>query len=186
MMAQKGPQPITSMEHIPASEQHARGFPPFDPQTFPSQIFWLVLTFIVLYLLMWKIALPRIQSILEGRRQRIEDDLAEAQRLKGASDTALAAHEKALAEARVRAQTLASEASHSAAAAGEARRKAIEGSLNERVASAEKSIAADRSAAMASVRNIAGDAAGAIVERLTGIRPSSHEVDEAVGTALKH
>ena len=113
-MAQKSSQPVTSMEHIPASEQHARGFPPFDSQTFPSQIFWLVLIFIVLYLLMSKIALPRIQSILEARRQRIEDDLEEAQRLKGASDTALAAHEKALAEARGRAQTLANEARHRA------------------------------------------------------------------------
>src|SRR5262249_54271540 len=149
------------------------------------QIFWLVLIFIVLYLLMSKIALPRIQSILEARRQRIEDDLEEAQRLKGASDTALAAHEKALAEARGRAQTLANEARHRATAAGEARRKEIEDRLNEKITNAEKSIAADRSAAMASVRSIARDAAGEIVERLTGIRPSSHEVDEAVGTVLK-
>ncbi|PWT88912.1 MAG: F0F1 ATP synthase subunit B' [Proteobacteria bacterium] len=184
-MAQKSAQPVSSMEHIPASEQHARGFPPFDSHTFPSQIFWLVLTFIVLYLLMWKIALPRIQSILDTRRHRIEDDLTEAQRLKGASDAALAAHEKALAEARGRAQTLANEARSKAAAAGETRRKEIEDGLNEKVSNAEKSIAADRSAAMTSVRGIARDAAGAIVERLTGIRPSSHEIDEAVGTALK-
>jgi F-type H+-transporting ATPase subunit b len=184
-MAQKNAQPISSMEHIPASEQHARGFPPFDTQTFPSQLFWLALTFVVLYVLMSKIALPRVQSILEARRLRIEADLAEAQRLKGASDDALAAHESVLAEARGRAQTLANEARERAAAADEARRKDIEEKLHERIAVAEKSIASSRSAAMTNVRGIAADAAGAIVERLIGLKPASQEIAEAVGTALK-
>src|SRR5262245_59976427 len=107
-MAQKSAQPITSVEHVPASE-HGRGFPPFDPATFASQLFWLALTFIVLYLLMSRVALPRIGSILKQRRNKIEGDLGEAQRLKGESDVAIAAHEKALADARGRAQALANE-----------------------------------------------------------------------------
>ena len=67
-MAQKGAQPITSVEHIPGSER-GKGFPPFDAHTFASQLFWLALAFIALYLLMSRIALPRIGSILEARRQ---------------------------------------------------------------------------------------------------------------------
>ena len=184
-MAQKNAKPITSMEHIPASEQHAPGFPPFDVQTFASQLFWLFLCFIVLYVLMAKVALPRVQAILEGRQRRIEDDLSEAQRAKAASDEALATHEKALAEARGRAQTLANEARDRAVAAGEARRRDLEEKLNERIAGAERSIAAGRSAAMGHVRSIAGEAAGAIVERLTGVKPAIREIEDAVTATLK-
>jgi F-type H+-transporting ATPase subunit b len=183
-MAQKDAQRITSVEHIPAGE-HGRGFPPFDSQTFASQLLWLALIFIALYLLMSRVALPRIGSILDARRQRIEDDLAEAQRFKDASDAAIAAHEKALAEARGRAQTLANETRAKAAATAETRRKEVDTSLQARIAEAEKTIAATRSAAMENVRSIASEAAGAIVERLTGIAPAREEVNEAVSNVLK-
>jgi F-type H+-transporting ATPase subunit b len=183
-MAQKSAQPISTVEHIPASE-HGRGFPPFDPTTFASQLFWFALTFILLYVLMSRVALPRIGTILEDRRKRIESDLAEAQRSKEASDAAIVAHEKALAEARGRAQTLANETREKAAAAAEARRKEVDAKLHTRIADAEKSIAATRSAAMTNVRGIASEAAAAIVERLTGISPASQEVAEAVGNVLK-
>ena len=183
-MAQKSEQPITSVEHIPPSEL-GRGFPPFEKQTFPSQLFWFALIFIVLYLLMSRIALPRIGSILEDRRKQVEGDLAEAQRLKEASDAAIAAHEKALAEARGRAQTLANETREKAAAAAEARRKEVDATLHTRIAEAEKTIAATRSSAMTNVHSIASEATAAIVERLIGIAPGSQQVAEAVGDALK-
>lgn len=183
-MAQKNAEPITSVEHIPATE-HGRGFPPFDAKTFPSQLFWLALTFIALYLLMSRIALPRVASILDARRERVESDLGEAQRLKDASDAAIVAHEKALAEARTRAQTLANETREKAAAAAEARRKEVDAKLNAHIADAEKTIAATRSAAMANVHRIASDTVPAIVERLTGIAPASEDVAQAVSNVLK-
>jgi F-type H+-transporting ATPase subunit b len=183
-MAQKDAQPVGSVEHIPASE-HGRGFPPFDSKTFPSQLFWVALAFIALYLLMSRIALPRVGSILEARRQRIEGDLAEAQRFKDASDAAIAAHEKALAEARARAQALANETRAKATAAAEARRKEVDAKLHTRITEAEKAIAGTRSAALGNVRSIAGEAAAAIVERLTGIAPATEEVRQAVGNAIK-
>src|SRR6516164_10121825 len=182
-MAQDSAQPVGAVE-APASE-HGRGFPPFDSQTFPSQLFWLAIAFIALYLLMSRIALPRIGSILEARRKRVEDDLAEAQRFKDGSDAAIAAHEKALAEARGRAQALANETRANAAAAAEARRKEVDAKLHAHIAEAEKTIAEKRAAAMSNVRNIAGEAAGAIVERLTGISPASEEVAQAISQALK-
>jgi len=183
-MAQKNATQIESIEHIAASE-HGRGFPPFDPHTFASQIFWLILTFVALYLLMSRVALPRVGSILEQRRRRIEADLAEAQRTKDDSAAASAAHEKALAEARERAHTLANATREKAAAAAAARRTAVEAELRAHIGEAEKAIAATRSAAMMRVRDIASDAAGAIVERLTGIQAPTQEVAEAVGRALK-
>jgi F-type H+-transporting ATPase subunit b len=74
-------------------------FPPFQKDTFPSQLFWLAITFIALYMVMARIALPQIGAIFQARRDRISGDLAEAQTLKNESETALAAYEKALAEA---------------------------------------------------------------------------------------
>ena len=146
----------------------------------------VALAFIALYLLMSRIALPRVGSILEARRQRVENDLAEAQRLKSESDAAIAANEKALAEARGRAQTLANETREKAAKAAEARRKEVDAKLQARIAEAEKAIAATRSAAMANVHGIASDTAPAIVQRLAGVTPASEEVAEAVTNVLKH
>ena len=182
-MAQENGQLAATVEHVPASGQGH--FPPFDSQTFPSQLFWWALTFIALYVLMSRVALPRVGSILENRRRHIDNLLAEAQRFKEQSDATVGAQEKALAEARARAQSLASETRQQAAAAAEARRKEVDARLNARIAEAEKAIAASRSAAMANLRGIAGEAAGAIVERLTGIAPSRGEVTDAVGRVLE-
>jgi F-type H+-transporting ATPase subunit b len=182
-MAAQSAQAVT--EHIPRSEQHAGGFPPFDAHSFASQLLWFALTFIALYLLMARVALPRIGSILEQRRARIADDLAHAQRLKGESDAAITAHEKALNEARSRAQTLASETRAKAAAEAEARRKEVDAKLAHHIAEAEKAISATRGAAMANVRGIAGEAASSIVERLIGAAPQGPELNAAVDAALR-
>jgi F-type H+-transporting ATPase subunit b len=170
--------------HVPASERGA-GFPPFDPHTFPSQLLWFAITFIALYLLMSRLGLPRVQGILDARRRRIDEDVAQAQSFKEQSDAALAAHEQALSEARGNAQALATERREKAAAAAEARRKEVEAKLNAHIAEAEKSIAQRRAAAMANVRGIAGEAASAIIERLIGKAPNAQQVDEAVTTILK-
>jgi F-type H+-transporting ATPase subunit b len=175
----------TSTE-VPAGG-HSHSFPPFDKQTFPSQVLWLTLTFVALYLLMSRIALPRIDSILERRRVRISGDLAEAQRLKGESDAAIAAYEKSLAEARGRAQAVANESRQRQAAEAESARKALDATLNGRIAEAESRIAATKSAAMTNVRGIATEAAAAIVERLIGTAPANRDmVAAAVADALKH
>ena len=182
-MAQESGQHIATQEHVPAGE-HGRGFPPFDSHSFPSQLLWLALTFATLYLLMARVALPRIASILEQRRARIADDIAAAQRHKEQSDAVLAAHEKTLTEARSRAQSLANETRARASAEAEARRKEVDAKLNLQIAEAEKAIAATRAGAMRNVRGIAGEAAGTIVERLTGTAPAKGDVEQAVQAVL--
>jgi F-type H+-transporting ATPase subunit b len=148
-------------------------------------LFWFALSFITLYLLMSRIALPRVGTILDRRRQAVEGDLAAAQRLKDESDAAIVAYDKALAEARGRAQTLANETREKAAAAAEARRKEVDAKLKVRIAEAEKTIAAQRAAALANVRSVASETAPAIVERLTGIVPASQDVADAIADVLE-
>src|SRR5262245_58656075 len=88
---------------------HSGGFPPFQRDTFASQLVWLAITFILLYVMLATPALPRVGSITEASKGRIEGDIADANRFKSESDAAMAAYEKALAEARNRAQALANE-----------------------------------------------------------------------------
>ncbi len=175
----------TSVEHIPKSEEKG-GFPPFQSQTFASQLIWLVIAFVLLYALMAKWALPRVGAIIEARQKRIADDIADAGKLKTQSDEAVAAYEKALADARARAQTIANETRDKQTAAADARRKTLEGELNAKLAEAEKTIATTKTAAMTSVRGIAEDAARAIVERLIGEVPSDKDIAAAVAGVLKN
>lgn len=175
----------TTTAHTEQPAGHKAPFPPFNAETFGSQLFWLALCFIFLLVMMWKVALPRIGSIIDDRLKRIADDLAAAEALKGQSDAAIAAYEKALADARARAQAIANETRDKQAAAAEVRRKSLEDALNVKLADAEKTIAATKTAAMTNVRGIAADAAKAIVERLIGKAPSDSAVDAAVADALK-
>jgi F-type H+-transporting ATPase subunit b len=155
-------------------------FPPFQSEHFPSQLLWLAVSFVLLYALMSKIALPRIGAILAERSKRISDDLAAAERLKEQSNAAHAAYEKSLAEARSRAQSIASATRDKQAAEAEATQKQLEAKLHERLAAAEQSIASTRNAAMGNVRSIATETAAAIVERLIGKAPADHEVAAAL------
>lgn len=161
------------------------GFPPFNKETFASQLVWLAITFVALYLIISRIAVPRISGILDDRSKRIADDFATAQRLKGESEAALASYEKALADARNRAQGIAGEMRDKLNAEADERRKALEAQLNAKLADAEKTIATTKSAAMGNVRGIAIDTASAIVERLIGTAPAAPAVTAAVDDALK-
>jgi F-type H+-transporting ATPase subunit b len=160
-------------------------FPPFQSVNFPSQLVWLAVTFVLLYVLMSRIALPRIAGILADRDKRIADDIAAANRFKEQSEAAHAAYEKALADARNRAQSIANATREQQATAAEATNKQLEAQLHERIAAAEQSIATSRTSAMSNVGSIASDTAAAIVERLIGQTPAAHEVAAAVSETMK-
>jgi F-type H+-transporting ATPase subunit b len=177
---------MATTAHTQSPSEHKGAFPPFDSSTFASQLVWLVITFVVLYALIAKVALPRVSSIFAQRQNRIDEDLAQANAFKAQSDTALAAYEKALADARARAQAIAGEMRDKQAAETKASRKKLEEQLNAKLAEAEKIIATTKQAAMANVRNIAADAAKDIVERLIGTAPADSAVDAAVKDALKN
>src|SRR5262245_56022579 len=85
------------------------GFPPFKPESYPSQVFWLVITFSFLFVVLWRFVGPRIQSVLAERRGRIADDLSTADQHRKDSEAASAAYDAALSSARGRAHALAEE-----------------------------------------------------------------------------
>jgi F-type H+-transporting ATPase subunit b len=171
--------------HTEAEGGHKAPFPPFQKDTFASQLVSLAIAFVALYLIVSRIALPRVGSLLDERQKAIDGDLAEAQKLKDASDAALKAYESELASARSRAQAIGTETREKLNAASEAERKTLEERLALKLAEAEKTIASTRETAMKNVRGIAAEAAAAIVQRLTGVLPDGKSVDSAVDASLK-
>ncbi len=171
--------------HTEVPGGHGGGFPPFQKDTFASQLFWLVIAFALLYVLISKVALPRVGSIIDARRARIDGDLAAANQLKSSTEEAMASYEKSLVEARSRAQTIGNETRDRLNAEAEKSRKALDEQLNVKLAEAEKTIAATKTAAMTNVRSIAADATGAIVARLIGTAPAESAVASALDSVLK-
>lgn len=169
--------------HTAEPPKHGGAFPPFETHTFLSQLIWLALAFGLLYYLMDKIALPRIQAILTDRSARLSADLDEAQRMKAEADTAGAAYEKSLKDAQDKARSIAQATRNALASEAEVKRKALEGELNEKLAASEATIRTRTADAMGNVRSIAGETASAIVERLTGKAPDAAMLDRALDRA---
>src|SRR5262249_29394551 len=109
---------------LPRGPQRA-GFPPFQRETFASQLVWLAITFVVLYAVVAKFALPRVGGIFAARRERVEADMARARGLREEADAALAAYEKALADAHSRGPAIASATRPQRHAAGGASRQPL-------------------------------------------------------------
>src|SRR6195256_2263419 len=118
--------------------QHRGGSPPFDSSTFASQLVSLVIAFVALYLIVSRIALPRVGAVIDARQNAIEGDLAAAQKLKDESEAALKAYESELAAARARAQAIGAETREKLNAASEAERKTLEDKLAQRLAHRDK------------------------------------------------
>jgi F-type H+-transporting ATPase subunit b len=166
------------------TDEEREAFPPFDPTTYASQLLWFAITFVALYFVLAKVAIPRIIGILEARRGKIEGDLLQAERLKEKSEAALASYEKALADARANAFTIAEGSRNEAKAASEAKRKAIEADLAKKLTAAESSIAAIKSRALADVGTIATETTAAVVKALVEADVAAKEVTEAVSAAM--
>ena len=171
--------------HTEADGGHKAPFPPFQKDTFASQLVSLTITFVALYIISSRVALPRVRQTIDDRQNTIEGDLARAQKLKDESDGALKAYETELAAARTRAQAISNDTREKLNAAADAERKAPEERLSVKLADAEKTIASTRAAAMSNVRSIASDAATAIVQQLTGATPDHKLVDGAVEASMK-
>jgi F-type H+-transporting ATPase subunit b len=167
--------------HTEVPGGHAKGpFPPFDPNVFAPQLIWLALTFGALYLLMSRIALPRIENILEARRARIAADVDDAASMQGKAQAAGAAYEKTLADAKASAQATAQSTRDKLAADSAAKRKTLEDQLNTKLADAERSIAGTKAQAMSHVTEIATQAAADIVTHLTGKPADAAKIAAAI------
>lgn len=159
--------------------------PQFDPSQFPPQIFWLIVSFVALYWLMTKIALPRVKEVLEEREFRINDNLRKAEALKKDAEEAMAAYEKLMADARAKAHEQVSAVREQAQRDAQERHAELGERLSAEIAAAEARIAKAREEAVAGIRDMALETAALAVERLIGERPAENAVAASVDRILK-
>jgi len=158
--------------------------PQLDVTTFAPQLVWLVITFAAMFIIMWKVAVPKISDALEQRQLRLEDNLRKAEDLKREAEATLAAYEKALADARAEAHNEIQKIQESLQEAAAKEEAEITAKLDAKLAESEKQIAADVEAAMANVRDVAADLAAEVVSMLTGSAPAAGKTASAVDETL--
>ncbi len=160
--------------------------PQLDVAFYPPQLIWLVISFVLLYLAMARVALPRISEVLEKRRDRIDSDLDKASSLKKEADGVLAAYEQSMAEARTQALAIIKQASDKLAEDSTARHAELSATMADQARAAEASITRAKKSALADMGGIAEDIASQATAKLIGIRKVDRkQLQDAVAAAMK-
>ena len=159
--------------------------PQLDPSVFATQVFWLVLTFVPLYLILRKAVLPRMGAVLDARQRHIDSDLERASNLKQEAEAVLAEYEKALNAARAQATAAIKRTSDEMAAMSAERHEAFGRELAEKTKAAESRIAAARTEALANVATVAIEVAAAAAAKLIELEPPAAQVRGAVDAAMR-
>jgi F-type H+-transporting ATPase subunit b len=163
--------------------QSSGGLPQLNVNDFAPQLIWLAAMFGLLYIIMSKVALPRVGEVLTERRDRIARDLEAAGKLKADTDKALSDYEQALTEARGKASAMAKDTRDLLSAETEAEKAKIEAQLSAKLQDAETRIADTKAKALLSVNDIAADTASAIVGKLLGQEVSAADVKRVLTAA---
>lgn len=159
--------------------------PQLDVGTYAPQLVWLAISFVLLYVLMSRVALPRIAGVLEERRKRREDNLAKAEELGKEAQSVAEAYEAALADARNRAQARRSGVAEGAKARMEAEIARLDEALRAKARDAEAAIARAREAAAGEVADIAAEVAGLAARKLAGLTVDAGAAKAAAEAARK-
>jgi F-type H+-transporting ATPase subunit b len=161
------------------------GLPQLDTSTFAGQLFWLVISLVLLYVVISQVAAPKIGGVIGARTGRIKGDLDTAADAKRASEAALANYEKALADARARGLKIGDEIRRQVQDETNAKSEVAAKQVAADTQKAEARISAMRTAAMARVGDVARDTASEIIHKLTGETVSGSDLEAAVRNALK-
>ena len=168
----------------PHAEAASGGMPQFAIETWFGQIFWLFLTFGVMFFILSKFILPKIGQGLTDRGDRIADDLDEASRMQQQAAQAQADYEQALADAKAKAHNIAETTRKSVDEELEAEAVKTDEQFARKQAEAEDRIRTIKTAALAKIDDVAGDTVGEIIAKLTGVKTSSARVKSAI-TSVK-
>lgn len=163
-----------------AAGDRAAGLPQLKIETWPSQLFWLAVIFGLGYILMSRVVTPRIGTVLEERRSRLDDDLARAREASAEAATTRAEYEASLEEARAQAAEFARKASAEALANAEAAEARAAKRMATKVGKAEDKLAEDRAEAESNLASVASEAAIAAAAQIAGVKATAAQADKAV------
>ncbi len=165
-------------------ERETVGMPQLDFATFPNQIFWLVVTLVVIYLILSRVALPRIGAVLAERRGAISNDIARAEQLKLEAEEAEAAYKKALADARAEANRIIDKTKREMQEQLEIAMQKADTEIAAKTAESERRLAAIQAEAATAVEQVARDTAGEVISAM-GQTGDPAAVEAAVTARLK-
>jgi F-type H+-transporting ATPase subunit b len=169
-----------------AADGHAQsaGMPQLNFADFPPQVIWLAISFVILLILMSKVALPRIARTIEQREARIKSDIDRAEKVKTEADAALAAYQKTMADARAKAQAEMRQGQAAIAAETAKREAAFAQQLAQRTKAAEDSIAAAKTRALTDLRGVGAETTAAVLGKVAGLSLPPAQVQAAVDAAM--
>ena len=176
-----------------ASSSSGPKLPQLDLATYSSQVFWLIISFVVLYFLVAKLAMPRIAEVLEERQERIEDDLDKAETLKKEAYQVRIEYEKALSAAREKAQDATRHAQEEIAKRSAEAESAAQVKVTVMLEEAEKRIAASKMGDEGTLgdplssleRSVAQEVVANAVQKLIGVDVTAADIDAAIAATLK-
>lgn len=154
--------------------------------TYASQIFWLLITFGLLYFVVGRGMVPKIQATVDAREGRIAGDLAAAEAARAEADRVEAAWRAEMDAARVAAMAETNAAKARATHAFESQVKAADADLAERLGHHDLAIANAKAAAMANLQTVAVDAARDLVVKLSGVQVDEAAAADAVRKVSAH
>lgn len=154
--------------------------------TYASQIFWLLITFGLLYFVVGRGMVPKIQATVDAREGRIAGDLAAAEAARAEADRVEAAWRAEMDAARVAAMAETNAAKARATHAFEAQVKAADADLAERLGHHDLAIANAKAEAMANLQSVAADAARDLVAKLSGVQVGEDAAADAVRKVSAH
>lgn len=162
------------------------GMPQLDFSTYSSQLFWLFVSFAVLYVVMARVGLPRMASVLEERRLTIDSDLQAAEDAKRQADSVMNTYRDALGEADRRAKAAVAGSVERAQNDANAKLAALSTELDKQIETAQAAIDQAKAGARASVQTIATDVAADLLAKLGGgITVDRARLEAAVGRSLE-
>ncbi len=153
------------------------------PEIWWSQLFWLVVVFGIIFFVIGRGMVPKIQSTVDAREKRVADDLEQAQAARRAADETEAAWRARMDAARAEAATVSNDAKQASAKDSEAKVRAAAEKINARTEAAQAKLRGAVDAARSQIEAVAAEAAGDMVTRLTGKKVAQPEAVEAVKAA---
>ena len=144
------------------------GMPQLNPEFWVSQIFWLTLTFGILYVFLSKIILPKISANLESRKSEIQENIEAAENQRQKSESKLLEYNKMLSKSKLEAKNIFKNAREKAMKDINSKKEVLDNQINDEIKKAEQEIVLLKKTAPEKINKIAIDTSSELVQKLIG------------------
>ena len=161
------------------------GMPQLNPEFWAAQIFWLILTFSALYLIIWKIFLPRITYSIENRKSRIVNDLSEAEKLKENAEKKLKEYNQIMENSKKEAKRIFEDSRKKLDQDIESKKQKFNIELEKEMSAVEKEIKDLKKTSLPNIRKIAAETSAEVIKKIINIEVNKSNVAAVVDEIVK-